>query len=120
MAAAPGGGFFVSFEKEHRIAFYPAQYAPPQPVDVPAAIPALQNNSGLEALASGPDGTLYVADFAGTTRDAVDVKLDHDAGKYLLIDTAGLRKKKQLREDLEFYAACRTKLGWNVNLDQDN
>ena len=51
---------------------------------------------------------VIVADHAGTTRDAVDVKLDTDDGRYLLIDTAGLRKKRQLKQDLEFYAACRT------------
>jgi GTP-binding protein len=51
---------------------------------------------------------VIVADFAGTTRDAVDVTLDAEVGKFLLIDTAGLRKKRQLKQDLEFYAACRT------------
>ncbi len=54
---------------------------------------------------------VIVADFAGTTRDAVDVPMETDEGKFLLIDTAGLRKKKQLNEDLEFYAACRTERG---------
>lgn len=54
---------------------------------------------------------VIVADLAGTTRDAIDVPIETDAGKFLLIDTAGLRKKKQLHEDLEFYAACRTERG---------
>jgi len=51
---------------------------------------------------------LIVADHAGTTRDAIDISVDCEAGRFLLIDTAGLRKKRQLRQDLEFYAACRT------------
>lgn len=51
---------------------------------------------------------VIVADHAGTTRDAIDVRLDCDHGRFVLIDTAGLRKKRQLRQDLEFYAACRT------------
>ena len=52
---------------------------------------------------------VIVADHAGTTRDAIDVKLDHRKhGEFTLIDTAGLRKKRQLNEDLEFYAALRT------------
>lgn len=51
---------------------------------------------------------VIVADHPGTTRDAVDISFDHDKGEFLLIDTAGLRKKRQLTEDLEFYAACRT------------
>lgn len=54
---------------------------------------------------------VIVAEYAGTTRDAVDVALDTPQGPFLLIDTAGLRKKKQLTEDLEFYAACRTERG---------
>ena len=51
---------------------------------------------------------VIVADHPGTTRDAVDITLDYEDDSYLLIDTAGLRKKRQLHEDLEFYAACRT------------
>ena len=51
---------------------------------------------------------VIVADHAGTTRDAIDTALDTDDGQFTLIDTAGLRKKRQLRQDLEFYAACRT------------
>lgn len=51
---------------------------------------------------------VIVADFAGTTRDAVDVPITTRRGDFMLIDTAGLRKKNQIEEDLEFYAACRT------------
>ncbi len=51
---------------------------------------------------------VIVADFAGTTRDAVDVPLKTKHGEFTLIDTAGLRKKAQIEQDLEFYAACRT------------
>jgi GTP-binding protein len=51
---------------------------------------------------------VIVADHAGTTRDAIDSTLDCDEGQFVLIDTAGLRKKRQLRQDLEYYAACRT------------
>ncbi|MBA3938514.1 MAG: ribosome biogenesis GTPase Der [Planctomycetes bacterium] len=51
---------------------------------------------------------VIVADLPGTTRDAVDVPLDTPQGQFVLIDTAGLRKKNQIEQDLEFYAACRT------------
>jgi len=51
---------------------------------------------------------MIVADLPGTTRDAVDVPIDTPAGRFRLIDTAGLRKKNQIAQDLEFYAACRT------------
>jgi GTP-binding protein len=55
---------------------------------------------------------MIVADLPGTTRDAVDVPIDRAEGKFTLIDTAGLRKKNQIAQDLEFYAACRTE--WAV------
>jgi len=51
---------------------------------------------------------VIVANLPGTTRDAVDVPIDRPEGIFTLIDTAGLRKKAQIEEDLEFYAACRT------------
>jgi len=51
---------------------------------------------------------MIVADYAGTTRDAVDVPLTTKHGEFVLIDTAGLRRKNQIEQDLEFYAACRT------------
>lgn len=51
---------------------------------------------------------VIVCDHPGTTRDAVDVPIDRPEGQFTLIDTAGLRKKPQLTQDLEFYAACRT------------
>ncbi len=51
---------------------------------------------------------VIVADLPGTTRDAIDVPLHRPEGEFVLIDTAGLRKKNQIEQDLEFYAACRT------------
>lgn len=54
---------------------------------------------------------VIVADHAGTTRDAVDVPIVTEQGHFDLIDTAGLRRKKQLKQDLEFYAAVRSEYG---------
>ena len=51
---------------------------------------------------------VIVANLPGTTRDAIDVPIDRPEGQFVLIDTAGLRKKNQIEQDLEFYAACRT------------
>ena len=51
---------------------------------------------------------VIVADLPGTTRDAIDIPLDRPAGAFTLIDTAGLRKKGNIEDDIEFYAACRT------------
>ena len=50
-----------------------------------------------------------VSDVAGTTRDAVDVVVERDGQRFRLVDTAGMRKKSQVREDVEYYSMVR---GW--------
>ena len=49
-----------------------------------------------------------VTPIAGTTRDAVDSPFDFDDRKYTLIDTAGLRRKYKVHENVEFYTSLRT------------
>ncbi len=49
-----------------------------------------------------------VSDIAGTTRDAIDTELNIGDDKYLIIDTAGMRKKKAVNEDLERYSVMRS------------
>ncbi|MDE5601692.1 MAG: ribosome biogenesis GTPase Der, partial [Clostridia bacterium] len=51
-----------------------------------------------------------VSDIAGTTRDAIDTELNIGDDKYLIIDTAGMRKKKAVEEDLERYSVMRSLL----------
>jgi GTP-binding protein len=51
---------------------------------------------------------LLVSDIAGTTRDAVDTQVVHDGKEYVFIDTAGLRKKSKIKEELERYSIIRT------------
>ncbi|MGL6173243.1 MAG: ribosome biogenesis GTPase Der [Cellulosilyticaceae bacterium] len=51
---------------------------------------------------------VIVSDIAGTTRDSVDTEVTIDGQKYVLIDTAGLRKKKKVKESLEKYSIIRT------------
>lgn len=48
-----------------------------------------------------------VSDVAGTTRDAIDTALDVGDDKFLLIDTAGMRKKRSIDEDVEKYSVVR-------------
>jgi GTP-binding protein len=48
-----------------------------------------------------------VSEVAGTTRDSVDVRFERDGQVFLAIDTAGVRKKKSLQDDLEFYSLAR-------------
>ncbi len=51
---------------------------------------------------------LIVSDIAGTTRDAVDTEIVYKDKAYVFIDTAGLRRKNKVKEDLERYMIIRT------------
>ncbi len=51
---------------------------------------------------------VIVSDIAGTTRDAVDTPIRHNGKEYVFIDTAGLRRKKNVKEELEHYMVVRT------------
>ena len=51
---------------------------------------------------------VIVSNIAGTTRDAVDTEVVHNGTEYVFIDTAGLRRKSKIKEDLERYSIIRT------------
>lgn len=51
---------------------------------------------------------VIVSNIPGTTRDAIDSYLETDLGKFVLIDTAGLRRKSKIKEEVERYSAVRT------------
>ena len=51
---------------------------------------------------------LIVSEVAGTTRDAIDSSLETAEGKFTLIDTAGLRRKSKVKEEIERYSVIRT------------
>lgn len=51
---------------------------------------------------------LIVSDIAGTTRDAVDTEITYNGKEYVFIDTAGLRRKNKIKEDLEHFMIVRT------------
>ena len=53
------------------------------------------------------ENRLIVSDIAGTTRDAVDAVVKHNGREYVFIDTAGLRRKNKIKEDLEHYMIVR-------------
>lgn len=48
-----------------------------------------------------------VSDVAGTTRDAIDTRIVHEGTRYTIVDTAGLRRKSQIDEDVEYYGYVR-------------
>ncbi|MDE6320580.1 MAG: ribosome biogenesis GTPase Der, partial [Lachnospiraceae bacterium] len=54
------------------------------------------------------ENRLIVSDIAGTTRDAVDTEITHGGREYVFIDTAGLRRKNKIKEELERYMIIRT------------
>ena len=54
------------------------------------------------------ENRVIVSDVAGTTRDAVDTTIVHGGQEYVFIDTAGLRRKNKIKEELERYSIIRT------------
>lgn len=54
------------------------------------------------------ENRLIVSDIAGTTRDAVDTPVQHGGREYVFIDTAGLRRKNKIKEELEHFMILRT------------
>ena len=51
---------------------------------------------------------VIVSNVPGTTRDAVDSYLENELGKFILVDTAGLRRKSKVKEEIERYSVIRT------------
>ena len=54
------------------------------------------------------ENRMIVSDIPGTTRDAVDVQIENEHGRFCLIDTAGIRKKKKVDETIERYSVLRS------------
>ncbi len=50
---------------------------------------------------------VIVSDIAGTTRDAIDTDITYDGKEYVFIDTAGLRRKNKIKEEIERYSIIR-------------
>ena len=66
-------------------------------------------NAGKSSLVNkllGYDRTI-VSNISGTTRDAIDTPFSYNGKDYVLIDTAGIRKKKAVDEDVEYYSVIR-------------
>lgn len=54
------------------------------------------------------ENRVIVSDIAGTTRDAIDTEISRNGREYVFIDTAGLRRKNKIKEELERYSIIRT------------
>ena len=66
-------------------------------------------NVGKSSLVNKLSGSerVIVSDIAGTTRDAVDTVVENEFGKYVFIDTAGIRRQKKVDEAIERYSVLR-------------
>ena len=69
-------------------------------------------NSGKSTLFNAlvGDKRAIVSDIPGTTRDAIDTAIEIDDRRFLFIDTAGMKKRSRIKEDVEFYAMRRTQI----------
>ena len=56
------------------------------------------------------ENRVIVSDIAGTTRDAIDSEFENEFGKYVFIDTAGIRRKSKVNDNLEKYSVMRSLL----------
>ena len=68
--------------------------------------PNVGNSSIINKLTG--ENRVIVSDIAGTTRDAIDTDIVYNGREYVFIDTAGLRRKNKIKEELERYSIIRT------------
>jgi len=90
--------------------YFPEQEGEEEEDDRPRVAIVGKPNVGKSSLINkllGED-RLIVSDIAGTTRDAVDTEITYNGKEYVFIDTAGLRRKNKIKEDLEHYMIIRT------------
>ena len=88
----------------------PEQDEADEPQDDALAVAIIgRPNVGKSSLTNRLVGTdrSIVSDVAGTTRDAVDVVVERDGMRFRLVDTAGMRKRSQVHEDVEYYSMVR-------------
>lgn len=81
---------------------------PPHEIEMKLAIVGRRNtgkSTFINALAQ--TDRMIVSEVAGTTRDSVDVRFERDEKVFIAIDTAGVRRKKSLADDIEFYSLAR-------------
>jgi len=90
-----------------RLADSDAMGEPPQPVMKIAMVG--KRNAGKSSMVNAIAGSerVIVSEIPGTTRDAVDVRIEKDSQTIIVIDTAGVRKKNKMADNIEFYSYVR-------------
>src|SRR5262249_17166516 len=82
--------------------------APPKDVALKLAIVGRRNTGKSTFINSlAESDRMIVSEVPGTTRDSVDVRFERDGKAFLAIDTAGVRRKGSLENDIEFYSLAR-------------
>lgn len=94
---------------EEVVSHFPDVSAYEEDEDIPRIAIIGKPNVGKSSLVNRLAGNnrSIVSDIAGTTRDAVDTKVKFEGKEYIFIDTAGLRRKSKVKEDLERYSVIR-------------
>ena len=93
------------------IAIFPEKPEPTQEeTELPRFAVVGRPNAGKSSFINALIGKdrFVVTDIAGTTRDAIDTKFDRFGFEFNLVDTAGIRRKAKVKEDLEFYSVMRS------------
>ncbi len=91
------------------VKFFPDDMAAEDESDIIHVAIVGKPNAGKSSLVNkilGEDRVI-VSDIAGTTRDAIDTLYERDGKKYMLIDTAGMRKRGRINENVERYSVAR-------------
>ena len=92
------------------VAALPADFDEPEEDDAINVAIIGRPNTGKSSLTNrlvGKERSI-VADHAGTTRDAIDTVVEHEGTRYRIVDTAGIRKKSAIDEDVEYYGFVRS------------
>ncbi|MBO4909732.1 MAG: ribosome biogenesis GTPase Der [Lachnospiraceae bacterium] len=92
------------------VSYFPEDTESPEDEDIPKVAVIGKPNTGKSSLINKllGENRLIVSDIAGTTRDAVDTRVKFGEKEYIFIDTAGLRRKNKIKDELEHFMIVRT------------